>query len=127
MERSSYAEGKVRGAMFRTILLLGGCLSARAESGDMRPPTEEHRDLRQVVTPSDIFSVKDPLHQHRAARSASFSDVGDCVLLLGSFCNGKRLHSAAPVVAVAMTLTRHFRRDMPLVSHCYSASSVGIE
>lgn len=77
--------------MFRTIiLLLGCCFSARVKSGEMRPQTEVKRALRRVVNSDDIFSAKDPLYQHRAARSASISDVGDCVLLLGSFCNGER-------------------------------------
>lgn len=31
------------------------------------------------------------LRQHRATRSASVADVGECILLFGPFCNGESI------------------------------------
>ena len=79
--------------MFRRAILLLGCslaITPRAESGEIvRPQTEVTWGLRQVATSTDVFYKKDLLHKRRATRTTSVSDISDCVLLLGSFCNGE--------------------------------------
>lgn len=61
------------------VMLLGCSLlavpSAAVAERETNPPGTEVAELA--------------LRQHRATRSASVADVGDCILLFGPFCNGE--------------------------------------
>lgn len=63
-----------------TLILLGCSLLAGPAGAAERLASPPVRKVKELA-----------LRQHRATRSASVEDVGECILLFGPFCNGESM------------------------------------
>lgn len=77
-----------------TMILLGCSLLAVPAAAErlISPPVREANKLA--------------LRQHRATRSASVADVGECILLFGPFCNGES-SGVSRVAMMRWAMVRH--------------------